>query len=40
MAYSHDGAFHQIPEFTTIAIPVAMILGLLFFFNHRKKRGE
>ena len=29
-----------IPEFSTIAIPVAAILGLLFFFNHRKKRGE
>ena len=27
-----------IPEFTTIAIPVASILGLLFFFNHRKRR--
>jgi len=27
-----------IPEFSTIAIPVASILGLLFFFNHRKRR--
>ena len=27
-----------IPEFTTIAIPVAAILGLMFFFNHRKRR--
>ena len=27
-----------VPEFTTIAIPVAAILGLLFFFNHRKRR--
>jgi hypothetical protein len=27
----------EIPEFTTIAIPVAVILGLLFFFNHRKR---
>ena len=26
------------PEFTTIAIPVASILGLLFYFNHRKRR--
>jgi len=25
-----------IPEFSTIAIPVAAILGLLFFFNYRK----
>ena len=29
-----------IPEFTTIAIPVASILGLLFFFNHRKHKKE
>ena len=27
-----------VPEFTTIAIPVAAILGLFFFFNHRKRR--
>ena len=27
-----------VPEFTTIAIPVASILGLLFFFNYRKRR--
>lgn len=33
-------ACNPIPEFSTIAMPVAMILGLLFFFNHRKKRGE
>ncbi len=31
----------QIPEFATIALPVASILGLLFFFNYRKrKRNE
>ena len=29
-----------IPEFSTIAIPVATILGLLFFFNYRKRRKE
>ena len=29
-----------IPEFSIIAIPVAGILGLLFFFNHRKRRRE
>jgi hypothetical protein len=27
-----------IPEFSTIAIPIASILGLLFFFNYRKRR--
>ena len=29
-----------IPEFSTIAIPIASILGLLFFFNHRKRREK
>ena len=34
------GPSHEvpIPEFTTIAIPVASILGLLFFFNRRKQK--
>jgi len=39
-AYSHDSGFTHVPEFSTIAIPVAAVLGLLFFFNYRKKRGE
>ena len=29
-----------VPEFATIALPVASILGLLFFFNHRKRKKE
>jgi len=29
-----------IPEFSTIAIPVAGILGLLFFYNYRKHRRK
>ncbi len=33
-----DVGFEAIPEFSTIAIPIAAILGLLFFFNHRKRR--
>ena len=37
-AYSHDDGYTHVPEFSTIAIPVAAILGLLFFFNHRKRR--
>lgn len=37
-AYSHDCGYTQVPEFSTIAIPVAAILGLLFFFNHRKRK--
>ncbi|RZN43518.1 MAG: hypothetical protein EFT35_01135 [Methanophagales archaeon ANME-1-THS] len=28
----------EIPEFATIAIPVGAIIGLLFFFDHRKHR--
>ncbi|RZN42965.1 MAG: PEF-CTERM sorting domain-containing protein [Methanophagales archaeon ANME-1-THS] len=28
----------QIPEFPTIAVPIGAIIGLLFFFNHRKHR--
>ncbi|MCD4845403.1 MAG: PEF-CTERM sorting domain-containing protein [Methanosarcinales archaeon] len=35
-----DVGFKAIPEFSTIAIPVLSILGLLFFFNHRKRRKE
>ena len=31
---------NPIPEFSTIAIPIASILGLLFFFNHRRDRKE
>ena len=30
----------NVPEFATIAIPVAAILGLLFFYNHRKRKEE
>lgn len=30
----------EIPEFSTIAIPIASILGLLFLFNRRKQRNE
>ena len=36
--YCHDGAC--IPEFSTIALPIASILGLLFFFSHRKRKRE
>jgi hypothetical protein len=35
-----QGQTNPIPEFSTIAIPIASILGLLFFFNHRKRRKE
>ena len=29
-----------IPEFATIAVPVGAILGLVLFFNHRKRKKE
>ncbi|RJS81367.1 PEF-CTERM sorting domain-containing protein [Methanophagales archaeon] len=35
---SHDASSYYVPEFSTIAIPVAAVLGLLFFFNYRKHR--
>jgi hypothetical protein len=38
--YIYNWKTEYIPEFSTIAIPVASILGLLFFFNRRKHRKE
>jgi hypothetical protein len=35
---SEGGGLTTVPEFTTIAIPVVAILGLLLLFNHRKQR--
>ncbi|MCW7080867.1 MAG: hypothetical protein OCU16_07210 [Candidatus Methanospirare jalkutatii] len=29
---------YEIPEFTTIAVPIAAIFGLILLFNHRKRR--
>ncbi len=29
---------YEIPEFTTIAVPIAAIFGLILLFNHRKHR--
>lgn len=31
---------HAVPEFTTIAIPVAAIFGILFLFSRRRKKEE
>ena len=38
--WSKEWDYGEIPEFSTIALPVASILGLLFFFNYRKRRKE
>jgi Tol biopolymer transport system component len=35
-----DAGFETIPEFSTIAIPVGAILGLLFLFSRRRKNEE
>ena len=42
VAEEAEGTCHgtTIPEFATIAIPVAAILGLVLFFNHRKRKRE
>ena len=34
------GKLTTVPEFSTIAIPVASVLGLLFLFNYRRRRRE
>jgi hypothetical protein len=40
-AYSHDGGYsNQIPEFPTVALPIAAVIGLVFFFQNRKKKEE
>lgn len=36
-AYSHDGGFHHIPEFPTIALPMLSILGLMFVLSRKRK---
>ncbi len=30
----------NIPEFPTIALPIAAVIGLVFFFQHKKKKEE
>lgn len=38
--WRRPGQTPRIPEFSTIAIPIAAVLGLVFFFQHRKKKEE
>ncbi len=38
--YSHDLTWQQIPEFPTIALPIAAVIGLVFFFQQRKNKEE
>ena len=30
----------DIPEFSTIALPIAAVIGLVFFFQHKKRKEE
>lgn len=34
------GVSIPIPEFPTVALPIAAVIGLVFFFQHRKKKEE
>jgi len=38
--WRRPGTSTQIPEFPTIALPIAAVIGLVFFFQHRKIRKE
>jgi len=38
--YTKIDTFYPIPEFPTVALPIAAVLGLVFFFQHRKKKEE
>ncbi len=38
--WRRPGTTTPIPEFSTVAIPIAAVLGLVFFFQHRKKKEE
>jgi hypothetical protein len=35
-----QSSWASIPEFPTVALPVAAAIGLVFFFQHRKKKEE
>ena len=38
--WSYQWDCQMIPEFSTIALPVASILGLMLFFNYRKRSKQ
>jgi hypothetical protein len=37
---SIEASVLAIPEFPTVALPVAAVIGLVFFFQHRKRKEE
>jgi hypothetical protein len=38
--YSSDITANLVPEFSTIALPIAAVIGMVFFFQNRKKKEE
>ncbi len=40
LTISHGCPGSQIPEFPTVALPIAAVIGMLFFFQNRKKKQE
>jgi len=38
--WRRPGTSTQIPEFPTIALPIAAVIGLVFLFQHRRNKGE
>ena len=40
MTFTTEATSAPVPEFTTIAVPAAAILGLFLFYNHRKRKEE
>lgn len=40
LTISHGCSGPQIPEFSTIALPIAAVIGLVFFFQQKKRKVE
>ena len=38
--YSHDGAYYHTPEFSTIALPIAAIIGIMFILQSRRRKED
>jgi hypothetical protein len=38
--YSHDGTYQHVPEFSTIALPIAAILGIMFILQSRRRKED
>ena len=38
--YSHDGVIYHAPEFSTIALPIAAIIGIMFILQSRRRKED